>query len=1009
MTVVVCILQKQYLWGEISCMLRIRINTFLLGALLLTGVKCFAQDAGNLLTQSVTAPDREKYDVFFRLQNLFMGHDKTTAHKYATRMLETARTLNDPALIAFANYTCANISYALNRYPDVLKHCDEALAYYQINGPDTMLGHVHYTYSLVFLSQNYLTRATESLLLALQSYRRSNHPDGIGTVYYQLSQVFVKTGDFSRTRFFLTECIRVSESAYQKGQARRDLARLYFRNDSIAQARRILSRQVSDNSKLGKSIETIRDYMLLGDFYWEIGQPDSSRGAYQHALDLSSVTHQNQLIGTILTKFAHIHSEKGEWQKTLEYNLMALKAREIAGELKLMASSWINIGGNYMHLNDYTEAERAILKGLQLAFETGSHHEINQAYSKLSECYTLFNQVDKLFRNNKRQARFNDSLNNLNNAQAANLLFSYYESDEARQNILREARHTARLTQVISYSFAGIIVVLVIVLILHRYQLKRIKIRTLLSENNVIRNQKQQLEEALAELRKTSLRFKAFTESTLSGIGIVDDRENFVYANPALCALLKYSHEELIGTNLVQITAGPEFNRFIHLTGNRRSGLSESYETTLLQKDGQAVQVIVSAAPILDEKGQFYGTLGIITDITEKRRLMEELEAAKVRAEESDRLKSAFLSNMSHEMRTPLNAIMGGVMLLYQDGVSEDERKEIQQQVSHHTYNLLETWDNIIILSRIQARVFPVNKKWVKLKKLVHDTAMETIMSLPPEKAGKVDLLVDENGITEDLELYTDEEITRKILRCLLSNAAKFTEAGSINIRFSHENDDCILTVSDTGKGMTEREISYVFDPFRQGDEGMTRRFGGSGLGLAVVRSLSALLNGQIRIQSKPGEGTSISVLIPCAVTHDKSKSPQFPSGKNTGLHDWSDKTILVAEDVDSNYILLEAILKKHKARVIRALDGRQAVESVRQYPEIDLVMMDIQMPVLNGLEATRQIREFNPEVVIIALTAYAMIHDRQKTLLSGCNDYLTKPFRMQKLLEVLSRYLNQN
>ncbi len=990
-------------------MLRLQFIVVLLGIILLTGPKPYAQDAGNLLTRSVTAPDREKYDVFFRLQNLFLGHDKTTAHKYAIRMLETARALNDPALIAFANYTCANISYVLNRYPDVLKHCDEALAYYQVNGPDTMLGHVHFTYSLVFLSQNYLTRATESLLMALQSYRRSNHPEGSGSVYYQLALIFEKTGDFFRTRHFLTESIRVSESANQKNQARRDLARLYYRNDSVAKARQILFKQISENSKLGKSLESIRDYMMLGDFYWETGQPDSARGAYQHALDLSSATHQNLLIGTILTKFAHIHSEKGEWQKTLEYNQMALKAREIAGELKLMASSWINIGGNYMHLNNYTEAEHAILKGLQLAFETGSHKEINQAYSKLSECYTLFNRVDKLFRNNKRQARFNDSLNNINNAQAANLLFSYYESDEARQAILQDAQSTARLTRVVSYSFAGIIVVLVIVLILHRYQLKRIKIRSLMSENNVIRNQKHQLEETLAELRKTSLRFKAFTESTLSGIGIVDDNENFVFANPALCALLKYTHDELIGKNLGQIAAGPEFNRFIHLTGNRRSGLSESYEATLLQKDGQAVRVIVSAAPIRDENGQFYGTLGIITDITERLRLTEELEASKARAEESDRLKSAFLSNMSHEMRTPLNAIMGGVMLMYQDGVSEDERREIQQQVSHHAYNLLETWDNIIILSRIQARVFPVNKKWVKLKKLVTETSMETVMSLPPEKAGKVDLLVDENRITEDLELFTDEEITRKILRCLLSNAAKFTEAGNINIGFSHENDDCILTVSDTGKGMTEREISYVFDPFRQGDEGMTRRFGGSGLGLAVVKSLSALLNGQIRIQSKPGEGTSIHVMIPCAVMHDKSIPPQFPSGKNTNLHDWSGKTILVAEDVDSNYILLEAVLKKYKAKVLRAADGRQAIETVRQNPGIDLIMMDIQMPVVNGLEATRQIREFNPGVAIIALTAYAMIHDRQKTLLSGCNDYLTKPFRMQKLLEVLGHYLNSN
>jgi hypothetical protein len=977
--------------------------------MILTGAMLNAQDAGNLLSRSVTAPDREKYDVFYRLQSLFMGHDKTTAHKYAMRMLETAQALNDPALAAYANYTCANILYALNRYPEVLKHCDEALAYYQVHGPDTMVGNVHFAYFLVFFSQNYLTRATESLLIALQQFRRSNHPDGIGMAYYHLSLVFSKTNDFSRTRYFLKECIRVSGSVNQKSHAWRDLARLYFRNDSIEQARQILSKQILENSKPGKGLETIRDYMTLGDFYWEIGQPDSARQAYQYALDLSSVTHQNLLIGTILTKFAHMHSEKGEWQKTLEYNQMALKAREIAGEQKLMASSWINIGGNYMHLKNFAEAESAILKGLQIAFETGSHKEIDQAYSKLSECYSLFNQVDKLYRNNIRQARFNDSLNNINNAQAAKLLFSYYESEEARQTILSEAHSTARLTRVVSYSFAGVIIVLVIVLILYRYQLKRIKIRTLLSENHIIRSQKQQLEETLTELRKTSLRFNAFTQSTLSGIGIVDEQENFVFANPALCSLLKYPHEELIGKNLAEITAGAEFSRFTHLTGNRRSGLSESYETGLLQKDGQEVMVIVSAAPILDEDGQFYGTLGIITDITERLRLIEELETSKQQAEESDRLKSAFLANMSHEMRTPLNAIMGGVMLMYQDGVSEDERREIQQQVSHHTYNLLETWDNIIVLSRIQARVYTINKKWINLKKLLLETATETIMSLPPEKAGMVHVIVEEDGLTEDLELFTDEEIAKKILRCLLSNASKFTEKGNINIHFSQEGDDCILSVSDTGKGMTAREISYVFDPFRQGDEGMTRRYGGAGLGLAVVKSLSALLNGQIRIQSKPGEGTNVHVHLPCAVMHDKAKPAKFPSGKGSALHDWSDKTILVAEDVDSNFILLEALLRKHHAKVIRAVDGRQAVQMIRENPEIALIMMDIQMPVLNGLEATRQIREFNTDVVIIALTAYAMIHDRQKSLLSGCNDYITKPFRMQKLLEVIDKYLNPN
>ncbi len=383
-----------------------------------------------------------------------------------------------------------------------------------------------------------------------------------------------------------------------------------------------------------------------------------------------------------------------------------------------------------------------------------------------------------------------------------------------------------------------------------------------------------------------------------------------------------------------------------------------------------------------------------------------ELVKAKERAEESDKLKSAFLSNMSHEIRTPMNSIIGFTDLLLTTSVDAEKQSEYLSFINSSSIALLNLINDIIDISKIEAGQLTVSKNATSLPALLNELEQAFREEIVIKKKRSLQLYCSSGCIEKNFNIYTDALRLRQILSNLLSNAIKFTEEGTVSFGFKKLKDKIQFHVKDTGIGISKDKHHLIFNRFQQVSETSGKNYGGTGLGLSISKNLTELLGGEMWIESEPEKGSVFYFTIP----HDDSMQTDIPviETKTKQKNDnWKDKVILVAEDVDSNFMFLQAALFMKEPQIIRAKDGKEAVDIVKTEKKIDLVLMDMQMPKLSGYEATRKFKEIRPELPIIAQTAYAMENDKEKIIQAGCDDYISKPIKVDDLLQMVGKYLD--
>ncbi|MCA1760641.1 MAG: response regulator, partial [Bacteroidales bacterium] len=404
-------------------------------------------------------------------------------------------------------------------------------------------------------------------------------------------------------------------------------------------------------------------------------------------------------------------------------------------------------------------------------------------------------------------------------------------------------------------------------------------------------------------------------------------------------------------------------------------------------------------SPILNSDGVITNFVAIKEDITERKKMFEELVAAKEKAQESDNLKTAFLNNISHEIRTPLNGILGFGEFLTEPDTPADAKKEMLEVVKQSSNRLMNTVTDYMDMARIVSGTMEVHKKEFLLNPFFKEVTEKTSQLC----AGKqIEFTTDYQPDVTGLTLDSDPELIRKTLNTLLDNALKFTVSGRICCGLKLKEGYVEFFVQDTGKGIAPKKLDSIFNIFTQEDASDTRGYEGSGLGLSIASGLVNLLGGTISATSEKGKGSTFAFTVPYTETELAEKSAPAEE-KNEAVAE--KPLVLLAEDEESNYLYVEVVLKKAGYDYLLAKNGEEAVAFCKQYPEISLVLMDIKMPVMNGVEATRLIREFRPELPIIVTTAYVQTGDEQRFLNAGCDGYLAKPIGKEKLLAVLKKY----
>lgn len=373
-----------------------------------------------------------------------------------------------------------------------------------------------------------------------------------------------------------------------------------------------------------------------------------------------------------------------------------------------------------------------------------------------------------------------------------------------------------------------------------------------------------------------------------------------------------------------------------------------------------------------------------------------ELQKAKEKAEESDKLKSAFLANMSHEIRTPMNGIIGFSNMLIDDGLSEEKRSAYANIIIESSQQLLTIVNDILDISKIETGQVKINIEDFN----VNDTIIEMFSFYKPKATEKGILLLPEKGLNDNHSIVsTDKAKLNQVLNNLLSNALKFTHQGHIKFGYIVINNTLEFYVKDTGIGIPKEFHDKIFERFRQAESNLTRQYGGTGLGLSISKNLVELLDGQIWFESTEGKGSTFYFSIPFKPAQSAYESSKQDNEQDEGK---GKSTILIAEDEEINYLFLEEILSELELKIIHAKNGLEAVDLCKTNPDIELVLMDIKMPEMNGLEATRLIKEMNQDLPIIAQTAYAMETDKEKAFEIGCNGYLSKPINKNELLKLI-------
>lgn len=544
-------------------------------------------------------------------------------------------------------------------------------------------------------------------------------------------------------------------------------------------------------------------------------------------------------------------------------------------------------------------------------------------------------------------------------------------------------------------------------------------------------------------LKKNEEFMREITENMVDLIAKFDSEGKFIYASPSYKKVLGYEPEELLGKYGPVFIHPDEYEKSVEKISNMFAKGEGVVQFRYSNKKGEYRWIESSGKYLYDPNSAIEGAIMASRDITERKmaelslidrelelknqneeyvalneeyvaqneelaesfkRINEmnmELFASKQRAEESDKLKSAFLANMSHEIRTPMNAIVGFTDLLSDEGLPREKVQKYIEIINTNSHQLLALINDIIDISKIEAGQVMLNYSAVNLNNLCRE--LHTVFkNLAMKKNLQLYVIFSPNAPQCIAE--TDEIRLKQIFTNLIGNAIKFTQSGSVGFGYHVENDEIICKVEDTGIGISNENQSVVFERFRQVDDTSTRKAGGTGLGLSISKALIELMGGKIWLESQLGVGTTFYFSLPLKKTTMVLNT--IKDDKTSITPNWGNFKILIAEDEEANFYYLEEILMPTKINIIHVTSGRAAVELCKTDNEINIVLMDIKMPEMDGYTATRLIKGFNSEIPIIAQTAYAMSDDRQKAIDAGCNDYLAKPINKAVFIEILKRYL---
>jgi PAS domain S-box-containing protein len=496
--------------------------------------------------------------------------------------------------------------------------------------------------------------------------------------------------------------------------------------------------------------------------------------------------------------------------------------------------------------------------------------------------------------------------------------------------------------------------------------------------------------------------YKMLIEAAEDRIGLFTHEGKPVIVNAAFASALGYTREEYFSLSEMELVHPDDREKLLSVQDIFLEKGYVELEYRMRHKDGRELHMSSKSVLLRSSDLQNNYVLYIMRDITDKKKVEEELRAAKERAEESDRLKSSFLANMSHEIRTPMNSIVGFANLLSEADPDENSRGVYVDRINKNSEQLLALISDIIDLSKIESNQLSIAPANVILDALFRDLAVYARDLLSRQDNKRIEIRYEPDPNHSGQQVYCDRVRLLQVLQNLVNNALKFTSSGTISLGYElRENAVVRMFVSDTGIGIDQAYYELIFKHFRQIDDSNTRTFGGAGLGLAISRQLTELMGGRIWVESEKNKGSTFFVEMP--VGQHEQNFDLMRSEKGDEKDENTARSILMVDDDQDSLALLTTLLKKKGFHIRTAGSGYRALQLLENPPLPDLVLLDLEMPTLNGYHTQRIIKDLYPELPVIAQSAHALEGDRQKCLAMGFDGYFSKPYNVGFILREIA------
>jgi len=761
-------------------------------------------------------------------------------------------------------------------------------------------------------------------------------------------------------------------------------ALLYFGNASFLlgdyfNAQESLNRSMEIATRLDHQRLLVDLYDVLGTFYSSTGDYPKALKYFKSAFQIILQIDFSEERSSIIRKIGNIYFQYGETQKALDFYLIALETSRKGNDQEGLSMAYNNIGRIYTEQGKHTEALEYFNKALKIKMKGGSELSISNTLLNIGRTYERMKNLSMAEKYYRQAIGIRSRLENLEGVANAQQYLSriYLQTFRAQQGekLLKNSLFIADSLGLSSLKVSG-------------YQQ--------LAEYYTKSNRYKEALEAYQNYNKA--RDSVYSDEKRKILVEVDSRYKFESSENRIKMLSKEAalkQSELRKVRWVSYFWAILFLFFVivsYLLYN-----SYKLKSSVNKKLVQEIEERKKAQ--LDLENYQKDLEHIVDDRT------AQLREAKERAEQSDRLKSSFLANISHEIRTPMNAIIGFSSFLHDSSFDRESQTEAINQIKMNGEVLLTLLNDILDISLLEVNQLKLINGNFNVERSIAEVVKQQqsnpLIRVKPDVELRFANDTQFGGI-----LYGDEFRFRQILGNLLSNAAKFTDKGFIEVGYQAEESQVVFYVRDSGIGIPTENHTLIFDRFAKFNTSADRFYSGTGIGLSLCRDIVGLMGGNIWLDSAPGQGSTFFFSLPIIQKGSKNAPKGLERKKGALDLDFSDKTILVAEDVESNFLLVNALLKSSGARILWAKNGLEAVEQAVKY-EVDLVLMDIRMPKLDGVEATKKIKEMFPTLPVVVLTAFSHQEEMNRCYDAGCSAYLLKPIKKAELHSVVARLLS--